>query len=77
MPTSLEQLTSQAIALSPEDRARLVDLLLASLPDEADEPLGEDWDQEIQRRLQAVDAGTARLVSAADVHAEARKIYQR
>ncbi len=77
MPSSLEQLTSQAIALSPVDRARLADLLLASLPDEADEPLGEDWDQEIQRRLKALDSGAARLVSAADVHAEARKIYQR
>ena len=77
MPTPLEQLTSQAIALSPEDRARLADLLLASLPDKADEPLGEDWDEEIQRRLSAVQSGTAQLVSAADVHAEARKIYQR
>ena len=77
MPTPLEQLTSQAIALSPEDRARLADLLLASLPDEGDEPLGEGWDEEIQRRLKAVESGTARLVSATDVHAEARKIYQR
>ena len=77
MPTPFEQLTSQAIALLPEDRARLADLLLASLPDEADDPLAEGWDQEIQRRLKAVESGTARLVSAADVHAEARKIYQR
>lgn len=77
MPTPLEQLTSQAIALSPEDRARLADLLLASLPDEADEPLAEEWDQEIQRRMKAVESGTARLVSAVDVHAQARKIYQR
>ena len=77
MPTALEQLISQAIALAPEDRARLADLLLASLPDEADEPLGEAWDQEIQRRVTAVETGTARLVSAADVHAQARKIYQR
>jgi putative addiction module component (TIGR02574 family) len=77
MPTPLEQLTSQAIALSPEDRARLADLLLASLPDESVEPLGEGWDEEIQRRLKAVESGTARLVSATDVHAEARKIYQR
>ena len=77
MPTPLEKLTSQAIALSPEDRARLADLLLASLPDEADEPLGEAWDQEVQRRLMAVESGTACLVSAEDVHAEARKIYQR
>ena len=77
MPTTFEQLSSQAIALSPEERARLADLLLASLPDGADEPLDEAWDQEIQRRLKAVESGTARLVAAADVHAEARKIYQR
>jgi putative addiction module component (TIGR02574 family) len=77
MPTPLEQLTSQAIALSPEDRARLADLLLASLPDEADEPLGEAWDQEIRRRLSAVESGTAKLISAEDVHTDARKIYQR
>jgi putative addiction module component (TIGR02574 family) len=77
MSTHFEQVTSQAIALSPEDRARLADLLLASLPDEADESLDEAWDQEIQRRLKAVESGTARLVSSEDVHAEARKIYQR
>ncbi len=77
MPTTLEQLTSQAIALSPEDRACLAGLRLASLPDEADEPLDEAWDQEIQRRLMAVESGTARLVSAAYVHDEARKIIRR
>jgi putative addiction module component (TIGR02574 family) len=77
MSTSLEQLASQAIALSPEDRARLANLLLASLPDEADESLDEAWDQEIQRRLRAVESGTARLVSATDVHAAAHNIYRR
>ena len=76
MPTPLEQLTTQAIALLPEDRARLADLLLASLPDAADEPLDVTWDQEIQRRLKAVESGTAKLVSANDVHVEVRKIYQ-
>ena len=77
MSTTLEQLTSQAIALSPEDRAQLADLLLASLPDEADEPLDAAWDLEIEHRVKAVESGTARLFSATDVHADARKIYQR
>ena len=77
MSATVEQLASQAIALAPEDRARLADLLLASLLGEADEPLDEAWDQEIQRRLKAVESGTARLVSAADVHDEARKIIRR
>ena len=77
MQTIFEQLSSQAIALSPEDRARLSELLSASLPDAADEPRSQNWDQEIKRRLKAVESGTARLVSASDVHAEARRIYQR
>ena len=77
MPTSVEQLATQAIALSPQDRAQLADLLLASLPDDADTEVDSAWDQEIMRRVAAVESGTARLVSAADVHADARKIYQR
>jgi putative addiction module component (TIGR02574 family) len=77
MPASVEELATQAITLSPEDRARLADLLLASLPDEEDPEVEAAWDEEIRRRVKAVEAGTARLVSAADVHEEARKIYQR
>ena len=77
MPASVEELAAQAITLSPEDRARLADLLLASLPDQDDPEVGMAWEQEIRQRVQAVEAGTARLVPAADVHDEARKIYQR
>jgi putative addiction module component (TIGR02574 family) len=77
MPPLLEQLATQAITLSPEDRARLVDLLLASLPEEADAEVDAAWEQEIQRRVAAIESGAARLIPAADVHAEARKIYQR
>jgi putative addiction module component (TIGR02574 family) len=77
MPPLLEQLATQAITLSPEDRARLVDLLLTSLPEEADAEVDAAWEQEIQRRVAAIESGAARLIPAADVHAEARKIYQR
>ena len=77
MPTSVEEIASQAIELSAEDRARLADLLLASLPDEEDPDVDAAWDQEIRRRVSAVESGTARLVSGADVHAQARKLFQR
>jgi putative addiction module component (TIGR02574 family) len=77
MPTTVEELASKAFGLSPEDRARLADLLFASLPEEDDVELDATWEQEIQRRVAAVESGTARLVPAAEVHAEARKIYQR
>ena len=74
MPTSVEELAWQAIKLSAEDRARLADLLLASLPDEEDPDVDAAWDQEIRRRVSAVESGNGRLVSAAEVHAQARKL---
>lgn len=77
MSTSVEELATQAISLSPADRARLAELLLASLPDEPDPEVDAAWDQEIQRRVHAVESGTTRLISATEVHAEARKIYRR
>ena len=77
MPTSVEEIASQAIELSAEDRARLADLLLASLPDGDDPDVDAVWDQEIRRRVSAVESGTARLVPAAEVHAQARKLFQR
>ncbi|MFO1296921.1 MAG: addiction module protein [Rubrivivax sp.] len=77
MSTTVEELATQAIALSAEDRARLADLLLASLPAEDDPDVEAAWDREIARRVAAVESGAAQLVPAEDVHAEARKIYKR
>ena len=77
MSTTVEALATQAIGLSIEDRARLADLLLASLPEGEDPEVDAAWEQEIQRRVDAVESGTARLISAAEVHVQARKIYQR
>ena len=77
MSTSVEDLAAQAIELSAEDRSRLVELLLASLPEESDAEVDAAWDDEIRRRVDEVNASTARLVPADEVHAAARKIYQR
>ena len=77
MPTSVESLATQAIKLSEEDRARLADLLLASLPEGQDPDVDAAWDQGIRRRVNTLESGAAQLVSAAGVHAQARKIYQR
>ena len=75
MPTLIEELSERARALSPEDRALLAESLLESLPDEAESEAEAAWDREIARRVEQVKAGTARLFSAEDVHAEARRIY--
>jgi RNA binding exosome subunit len=76
MIASVEQLAAQAIALSTEDRSKLLDFLLASLPDEADCEVETAWSREIQARVGAVESGNATLISSADVHAQARKIFE-
>jgi putative addiction module component (TIGR02574 family) len=77
MSTSVEELVVQASQLSVDDRTHLADLLLASVPDDESADIAAGWEQEIRRRVDAVRAGTAQTVSAEDVHAQARRIYQR
>lgn len=77
MSNTVEHLAAQAIELSPEDRSRLAELLLASLPEATDAEVDKAWTEEISRRINGVNAGTARVVPAAEVHEAARKYYQR
>ena len=79
MTTLVEELSQKARTLSPEDRARLAEDLLASLEDGSDstEEVEADWDQEIRRRVEEVKNGTAKLIPAEDVYAETRRIYQK
>ena len=76
MTTLLEELSTRARALEPEDRVRLAEEILASLHDASEADVDTAWDLEIQRRLEEVTNGSARLVSSEEVHAEARKIYR-
>ena len=77
MSMSVEELVVQASQLSVEDRTHLADLLLASVPEDESADVDAGWEQEIRRRVDAVRAGTAKTVSAEDVHAQARRLYQR
>ena len=76
MSTSVEELAAKAQELSPEDRARLAENLLASLQDEPQSEVEAAWDGEIERRVEQVRAGSAQLIPAEDVHADARQIYR-
>ena len=76
MSTLIEELSERARALSPEDRARLAEHLLESLQDETESDAQAAWDREIAKRVEQIRAGTAGLVPAQDVHAEARRIYE-
>lgn len=76
MPTLFDELTQRARALSPEERARLADDLLATLEDEPQSEVDLAWDREIQVRVADIRSGRAVLTPAEDVHARARRLYE-
>lgn len=57
MSASSEQILQQALALSPQDRAEIVERLLASFQVPPDPHLDELWAREAEDRLDAYDRG--------------------
>lgn len=74
MPDPVLELAERSRALSPEERARLVDLLLATLDDAPATEVAEAWDREIERRIAAYKAGEIEAYDLEDVLAEARRL---
>ena len=60
MPTTLETLQAEVLRLSPADRARLLDRLIASLDLDADNEAA--WDQLADTREQELDGGSVQAV---------------
>ena len=77
MSTLVEELSARAKTLSVEDRARLVEELLDSLQGESDTEAESAWDREIERRVAEIESGAVKLISAEEVHAEARRLIRR
>ena len=79
MTTLVEELSQKARTLSPEDRARLAEDLLASLEDESESAAEVEaaWEHEVRQRVEEVKTGTAKLIPAEDVYAETRRIYRK
>ena len=72
MNDQLVELAERGKALAPEDRSRLVDLLLESLHEA---PIGEveaAWDAEAERRLSAYQRGEIQAVDGEEVLARVR-----
>jgi putative addiction module component (TIGR02574 family) len=74
MPVSLSDIEQQAKSLSPDDRARLAEVLLESLREKQLSEIERAWDREIEQRVAAYDRGELKAFSAQDVFAEARHI---
>ncbi len=70
MSNQVEALEAEAMKLSPEERARLADRLIASLSEDAE--IEEAWATEVERRIAEIEAGRAPVVPAAEAIARAR-----
>lgn len=62
LSTTAERLLRDALALPPQDRARLADALAGSVSQKELPDLGPEWDSEIARRLHAIDTGQVQTV---------------
>lgn len=70
MPTNLAELESQALRLTPEERAHLADRLLASLS--PDTSVEDEWEAESQRRLAELESGKVAAIPVEVAIARAR-----
>jgi putative addiction module component (TIGR02574 family) len=69
MSANSEQILQQALALSPQDRAEILECLLASFQVPPDPNLDELWAREAEDRLDAYDRGELGAVPAEEVFA--------
>jgi putative addiction module component (TIGR02574 family) len=74
MPDQVAELAERGRALPPEERSRLVDLLLESLHDEPIAEVEAAWEAEIGRRLAEYNRGEVTAIEAEEVFAKARLI---
>jgi len=70
MGKPLDTLIEQALQLEPEDRVELAERLLSSVF--SDKELEDAWGAEIERRIDEIESGRAKLVSSADAIRHAR-----
>jgi putative addiction module component (TIGR02574 family) len=68
------ELAQRGKALLPEDRSRLVDILLESLHEPAIAEVEAAWELEIERRLAEYDRGESMIIDADEVFTKARSI---
>jgi putative addiction module component (TIGR02574 family) len=66
-------LHDQALALPPDERARLAHDIISSLDGPADPGAAEEWVREIERRVREVKSGAVKLVDWKDARARILK----
>jgi len=74
MPTTLTEVEQKARMLSPDDRARLAEVLLETLRDDPLKEIEMAWQHEIEERVAAYDRGEVKTYAADEVFAEAKRL---
>jgi len=73
MADPARELESKVLRLPSKARARLAELLIASLDAESDPEAERLWLEEAERRLAALESGGIEAVSAGQVFEDARR----
>jgi len=60
--TDFDSVLAAAQQLPNTDRLRLIDALWDSVPADADAPFSAEWTEELRRRIEELDAGSAATV---------------
>ena len=74
MHDQVTELAQRGMALLPEDRSRLVDILIESLHEPANAEVEAAWALEIERRLAEYDRGETYSIDGGEVFARARSL---
>ncbi|MEO8395649.1 MAG: addiction module protein [Chloroflexota bacterium] len=69
MSTPLEVVEAQALNLSVDERAKLADRLITSLFE--DHEIEEAWTAEVERRIEEIESGRAKLIPVSEAIARA------
>ena len=67
MPTTLEQVTKDAMDLAPRQKLALAEFLLESAETATDPEAEAAWDSEIRDRIRAIDEGRVTGIAYEDV----------
>jgi putative addiction module component (TIGR02574 family) len=70
MPNDLKTIEAQALKLPAEERAQLADRLIASLF--GNQEVEDAWAAEVERRIEEIENGRARMIPAEEAIARAR-----
>lgn len=74
MADPIETIEAKALALTPEERVRLADRVIASVFE--DEDIEEAWSAEVEKRIDDIEAGRTSLILAGQSIARARNAIE-